>query len=83
MATTVHPWYIINLIFLGIMTGYAYPIVWSMTVFWSYSAYEVAVVQENMGWQLAAYALVYSCFFYEIMKGRLGDHLQKSNFFSC
>lgn len=83
MATTVHPWYIINLIFLGIMTGYAYPIVWSMTVFWSYSAYEVAVVQENMGWQLGAYALVYSCFFYEIMKGRLGDHLQKSNFFSC
>lgn len=81
MATTVHPWYIINLIFLGLLTGYAFPIVWSLVVFWSYSAYGVGIVEEQMGWQLSAYFLVYSCFFYELIKGRLGHHLQKPNFF--
>jgi alpha-1,6-mannosyltransferase len=82
MATTVHPWYIINLIFLGIISGYIYPILWSLVVFWSYSAYGVEVVEEKIGWQLGAYLLVYGCFFYELFKGRLGHHLQKSNFFS-
>ena len=82
MATTVHPWYIINLIFLGILTGYAFPIVWSLVVFWSYSAYGVGIVEEQIGWQLSAYFLVYGFFFYELIKGRLGHHLQKPNFFS-
>ena len=81
MATTVHPWYIINLIFLGLLTGYAFPIVWSLVVFWSYSAYGVSIVEEQMGWQLSAYFLVYGCFFYELIKGRLVHHLQKPNFF--
>jgi len=82
MTTTVHPWYIINLIFLGILTGYAFPIVWSLVVFWSYSAYGVGIVEEQIGWQLSAYFLVYGFFFYELIKGRLGHHLQKPNFFS-
>ena len=82
MATTVHPWYIINLIFLGILTGYAFPIVWSLTVFWSYSAYGIDLVEEQPFWQLTGYGLVYCCFFYELIKGRLGYHLQKPNFFS-
>jgi hypothetical protein len=82
MATTVHPWYIINLIFLGILTGYAFPIVWSLTVFWSYSAYGIDLVEEQPFWQLTGYGLVYGCFFYELIKGRLGYHLQKPNFFS-
>ena len=81
ISTTVHPWYIINIIFLGILTGYAFPILWSMTVFWSYSSYGVNIVEEKIGWQLSAYLLVYICFFYEITIGRLGNHIHKSNFF--
>ena len=81
MATTVHPWYIINLIFLGVITGYAYPIVWSLTVFWSYSSYGLVGFEEHLGWQLVSYGLVYGCFFYEMIKGCLGHHLQKPNFF--
>ena len=81
MATTVHPWYIINLIFLGVITGYAYPIVWSLTVFWSYSSYGLEVFEEHLGWQVVSYGLVYGCFFYEMIKGCLGHHLQKPNFF--
>ena len=83
IATTVHPWYIINLILLGILTGYSFPILWSMTVFWSYSAYEFNIVEENIGYQLTAYILVYGCFVFEMIKGRLGNHLHKPNFFGA
>ena len=82
MATTVHPWYIINLIFLAILTGYAYPLVWSLTVFWSYSAYGPEGFQEQLGWQVPAYLLMYGCFLWELITGPLGKHLQKTDFFS-
>ena len=81
IATTVHPWYIINLILLGILTGYLFPILWSMTVFWSYSAYKINIVEESIGYQLIAYILVYGCLAFEMIKGRLGNHLHKPNFF--
>ena len=82
MATTVHPWYIINLVFFGIITGYAYPLVWSLVVFWSYSAYGPEGFQEQLGWQIPAYLLMYSCFIGELVFGPLGKHLQKTDFFS-
>ena len=81
IATTVHPWYIINLVILGVLTGYVYPILWSLTVFWSYSAYGSEEFKEDLIWTLPAYLLVYTCFVYEIIKGALGEHLQKTNFF--
>jgi hypothetical protein len=81
IATTVHPWYIINLVILGVLTGYVYPILWSLTVFWSYSAYGSEEFKEELIWTLPAYLLVYTCFVYEIIKGALGEHLQKTNFF--
>ena len=82
IATTVHPWYIINLVFFGIITGYAYPLVWSLVVFWSYSAYGPEGFQEQLGWQIPAYLLMYSCFIGELVFGPLGKHLQKTDFFS-
>ena len=81
ISTTVHPWYIINLVILGVLTGYVYPILWSLTVFWSYSAYGLEGFKEKWVWTLPAYLLVYTCFVYEIVKGALGEHLQKTNFF--
>jgi Gpi18-like mannosyltransferase len=81
MATTVHPWYIINLIILGVLTGYAFPIFWSLTVFWSYSAYGITEVEEVPFLQWAAYLLVYGCFIWELLKGPLGQHLHKSDLF--
>ncbi|MEK9612569.1 MAG: glycosyltransferase family 87 protein [Flavobacteriaceae bacterium] len=81
MATTVHPWYLINLIILGILTGYAFPILWSLTVFWSYSAYGITEVKEVSFLQWASYLLVYGCFIWELLKGPLGQHLHKPNLF--
>ncbi len=38
-ATTVHPWYLIPLVVLGVLSGYMYPFFWSALVFLSYSHY--------------------------------------------
>ena len=46
-STTVHPWYIINLVLIGVFTRYNYPIVWSLTVILSYSAYANEIFKEN------------------------------------
>jgi hypothetical protein len=39
MATTVHPWYVIPVVFLGMLTGNVYPLVWSFVVVMSYHFY--------------------------------------------
>jgi|SRR5210317_448155 hypothetical protein len=82
IATTVHPWYIINLIFLGILSGYVYPLVWSLVVFWSYSAYGTEVFEEQTVIQITAYSMVYGIFLWELIKGPLGEHFQKPHFFN-
>ena len=81
MATTVHPWYIINLLFFGILSGYAYPLVWSLTVFWSYSGYGTQGFDENLFILFVEYVLVYGVMFWEMIKGSLGEHFQKPHFF--
>lgn len=81
ISTTVHPWYIINLIFLGVLTGYAFPLLWSLTVFWSYSAYGPEFFKEQIIWQIPGYLLVYSCLIWELIIGPLGKHLQKTDLF--
>lgn len=51
-ATTVHPWYIIPLIAFGILSGYWYPIVWSLLIFLTYIGY------DQNGFELPLYLVV-------------------------
>jgi hypothetical protein len=52
MSTTVHPWYIATPLLLSVFTMYKFPIVWSLFVMLSYSAYGSAGFSENL-WLVA------------------------------
>ena len=72
IATTVHPWYIIPLVFLSCYSNYRYPIWWSLTVFLSYGAYSETAVQENPYLLAIEYGVVLSVLIYESFKISLG-----------
>ncbi len=65
-ATTVHPWYIINLIFLTVFTKYKFPLVWSFLIILSYYAYSVTPFQENKYILWIEYGIVFGVFLYEV-----------------
>lgn len=57
-ATTVHPWYILPLIVLGILSGYYFPIVWSFMIFATYLGYSESGFQLPMTWIFIEYTVV-------------------------
>lgn len=65
-STTVHPWYIINLVVLAVFSNFKYPIVWSFSVFLSYSAYQNSTFKENFWLIGLEYILVLLFFLYEL-----------------
>jgi alpha-1,6-mannosyltransferase len=65
-ATTVHPWYIINLIVLGVFTKYKFQLVWSFFIILSYYAYSVFPFKENMYLLVVEYVIVFYVFFLEL-----------------
>ncbi len=71
ISTTIHPWYIIPILAFGMMLGYAYTIVWSLTVLWSYWAYQDGGFAESLVIISTEYALVYGCFIMEVFNGPL------------
>jgi alpha-1,6-mannosyltransferase len=59
LATTVHPWYVINLVLLSVFVrNYRFAIVWSALVILSYSAYISETYQENFILITIEYAVV-------------------------
>jgi len=66
MATTVHPWYVTNLLVIVVFTSFRYPIVWSYTVFLSYATYQTNFYQENLWLVTLEYLLVLGMMIYEL-----------------
>lgn len=62
MSTTVHPWYIAVPVALCIFTNYRFPLIWSLMVVLSYSAYANSPFEENL-WLIALEYLVVIGFF--------------------
>lgn len=48
-ATTVHPWYVIPLVALSVLTRFRFPLLWSAFLILTYTAYGNVPFQEN-GW---------------------------------
>ena len=66
-ATTVHPWYVINLVLISVFTKYKFPLVWSFFIILSYFAYSVFPFEENLGMIFIEYILVFTVLIYEII----------------
>ncbi|MGM0579098.1 MAG: hypothetical protein ACQETL_00355 [Bacteroidota bacterium] len=48
-ATTVHPWYVLPILVLGILSEYKFPVLWSFMVFFTYWGYSQSGYQEHLG----------------------------------
>ncbi len=67
-STTIHPWYIATLVFLSIFTRFNFPMVWSFTVIFSYSAYSNSVFEEKPIWLFAEYLPIFLLIYLEVFK---------------
>jgi alpha-1,6-mannosyltransferase len=68
LATTVHPWYMINLLPFAILTGKRFPLVWCGVAFLSYHAYANTAFKENLWLTGIEYAIVIAAIIYEWRK---------------
>ena len=68
IASIVHPWYVIPLVFLGLFTRYSFPLIWSMLIPISYITYADPNFQENYILIFLEYAILITSMFYEISK---------------
>lgn len=81
-ATTVHPWYVLPLVAFGILSGYWYPIVWSLLIFLTYSGYTKNGFELPMYIVAIEYSIVFVIAILEFNRGRFNGspehtHLQK------
>ncbi|WP_435623566.1 mannosyltransferase [Flagellimonas sp.] len=66
LSSTVHPWYIIFLLTLSLLTNYKFPILWTLVVILSYWAYSNPDFTENL-WLLGIeYLTVFAFLIYEL-----------------
>jgi hypothetical protein len=70
LSTTVHPWYVIFPLLLGVFTDLRFALVWSATVVLSYTAYTPSGVQEQPLILFLEYLPVFGVLGYEIFKNR-------------
>jgi hypothetical protein len=67
-ASTVHPWYVVNLLAIAMFTRYRYPVVWSFAAVFSYFMYSNGSIE--VWWIIAIeYTIVISYAVWEIWKG--------------
>jgi len=74
ISTTVHPWYIVSLVTIGLFSNYSYPLFWSALVTLSYAAYGSCNFNENFYLISLQYGLVYGILVYEMIQKKVLLH---------
>ena len=59
LSTTVHPWYIINILPFALLANRVYVVVWAGIAFVSYNAYQHLVFNENIYWLVVEYITIF------------------------
>lgn len=70
-ATTVHPWYIINLLPFALIANKKYAFVWMGIAFLSYNAYSNINFKENLYLVAIEYLVVMAAMFYSFKKEKV------------
>ncbi|MDW3197584.1 MAG: hypothetical protein R8G66_34780 [Cytophagales bacterium] len=68
LSTTVHPWYVLPLIPLGILSGFYFPVVWSLMIFLTYIGYATEDFHLPMHWIILEYLTVISVMSWEFVQ---------------
>ncbi|MFZ1703434.1 MAG: hypothetical protein WAT79_03755 [Saprospiraceae bacterium] len=65
LSTTIHPWYIIPILFFGSFTGFVYPVVWSYVVVLSYVHYSdfSPLIKQSM--YIVEYVLLFGTMYWD------------------
>ena len=66
LATTVHPWYLLLPLILSIFTRFRFPLIWSVAVVLSFSAYSTTPAEENLWLVATEYVVVFGYVFREV-----------------
>lgn len=66
-TTTLHPWYISTLLALSIFTPYKFVVIWTFTIFLTYSGYTINGFDENLWLTTFEYVAVLGYLAYEIL----------------
>ncbi|XOV91934.1 MAG: glycosyltransferase 87 family protein [Bacteroidota bacterium] len=74
LATTVHPWYILTLLPLGLLSGYYFPIIWSFMVFLTYIGYHEKGFELSMTWVVVEYTVVILAAAIELMMSKYSEN---------
>lgn len=70
LSTTVHPWYTLPLIPLGLIAGYYFPILWSLMIFSTYFGYSQSGFELSPIWVVFEYGSVFTFLIFEILNKR-------------
>ncbi|HHP7241006.1 MAG TPA: hypothetical protein ACFCUD_05010 [Cyclobacteriaceae bacterium] len=71
-ATTVHPWYMITLVAISVLTRYRFPVIWSFLIFITYLGYQKNGGYEiNVLWIVIEYTILSLFIIFEIYLTKL------------
>jgi hypothetical protein len=65
LTTILHPWYIVTLLAVSLLTPYRFPVVWSGMIFLTYAGYSENGFTENLLLVALEYVIVIAYLLYE------------------